>query len=106
MPLTPHKHDKIHIKHTNPYKTYNLPNTPKYEKETQLRIYFHCESNHYTKHMKANIWYSQDTNEWRWTLSCDENLKIQESGGQTELRDAMNDIANTIEYLATTRLPE
>jgi len=62
-----------------------------------------CENIH---HMKANIWYSQNTNEWRWTLSCDENLKIQESGGQTELRVAMNDIATTIEHLIETKFPD
>jgi hypothetical protein len=56
--------------------------------------------------MKANIWYSQNTNEWRWTLSCDENLKIQESGGQTDLRVAMNDIATTIEHLIEAKFPD
>ena len=106
MPLTPHKHDKIHIKHTNPYKTYNLPNTPKYEKETQLRIYFRCESSHFNQYMNCQIWYNKEVNQWRWTLSCDENLKIQESGGQTDLRVAMNDIANTIEYLIETKFPD
>ena len=106
MPLTPHKHDKLHVKHTNPYKQYNCPITPKYEKETQLRIYFKCESQHYSKHMKANIWYSQNSKEWRWTLSCDEDIHVQESGGQTDLRVAMNDIASTIEYLLETKFPD
>ncbi len=56
--------------------------------------------------IKTNIWYSQNSNEWRWTLSCDEDVRIQESGGRTELRDAMNDIANTIEFLMETKFPD
>tara|TARA_B100001063_G_C16657644_1_gene499347 strand:+ start:446 stop:610 length:165 start_codon:yes stop_codon:yes gene_type:complete len=54
--------------------------------------------------MKINIWYSSHSKQWRWVLTDTDNH--QESGGQEELRDAMNDIANTIEYLTTTRLPE
>tara|TARA_B100000927_G_C16378771_1_gene434564 strand:+ start:377 stop:538 length:162 start_codon:yes stop_codon:yes gene_type:complete len=53
--------------------------------------------------MNINIWYSSHSKQWRWVLTEDNH---QESGGQPKLRDAMNDIANTIEYLATTRLPE
>ena len=49
--------------------------------------------------MKVNFWYSNDMEEWRWTLTSDENLKIMESGNREELRDAMNDVANTVEYL-------
>ena len=56
--------------------------------------------------MKANIWYSQNSHEWRWTLSSDEDVRIQESGGQRDLRQAMNDIANTIEYLMQTKFPD
>ena len=57
--------------------------------------------------LKVNIWYSSHTSEWRWSL-CDESTTPmrQESGGQPHLRDAMNDIANTIEYLTTLDLPE
>lgn len=37
---------------------------------------------------------------WRWTL-CDDSRPIlkQESGQQPELRVAMNDVANTVEYI-------
>jgi hypothetical protein len=98
MPLTPTKYDKIYVKSRNPYK---IPEPVKYneEKEIQLRLYFRCESSHYTKHMKVNLWYSKDMEEWRWTLSSDVNPKIQESGNRDELRGAMNDVANTVEYL-------
>ena len=38
--------------------------------------------------------------QWRWTL-IDSHLPIvkQESGQRENLRDAMNDVANTVEYL-------
>ena len=37
--------------------------------------------------------------EWRWTLTSDENLSLQESGNRENIRDAMNDVADTVEYL-------
>ena len=36
--------------------------------------------------------------QWRWTLS-DPSTLDQHSGAQEDLREAMNDIANTVEYL-------
>jgi hypothetical protein len=53
--------------------------------------------------MKINLWYSKGMSQWRWTL-VDEwkngNIHIeQHSGQQPHLRNAMNDIANTVEYL-------
>ena len=37
---------------------------------------------------------------WRWTLTDDQSRTIrQESGQQKDLRAAMNDVANTVEYL-------
>ena len=36
---------------------------------------------------------------WRWTLTSEENAMLQESGQQPFLRDAMNDVANTVEYI-------
>jgi len=38
--------------------------------------------------------------QWRWTLVDDHRPIIkQESGQQTNLRDAMNDVANTVEHM-------
>ena len=37
--------------------------------------------------------------EWRWTLTDPRKNMEQHSGGQKELRVAMNDIANTVEYM-------
>ena len=37
---------------------------------------------------------------WRWTLTDDSRQIIkQESGQRPDLRDAMNDVANTVEYM-------
>jgi len=39
--------------------------------------------------------------QWRWTLTSYSEVEIplQESGGQPDLRKAMDDIANTVEYI-------
>ena len=52
--------------------------------------------------MVINLWYNQDMKEWRWTLTETGQLD-QHSGGQTDLRDAMNDVANTVDYILDTR---
>ena len=50
--------------------------------------------------MKINLWYCGHMKMWRWTLIDDSRPIIkQESGQQPDLRVAMNDIANTVEYL-------
>jgi hypothetical protein len=39
-------------------------------------------------------------NLWRWTLTDTQRPIVkQESGQRPDLRDAMNDVANTVEYL-------
>lgn len=37
-------------------------------------------------------------NQWRWSLT-DPSKMEQHTGGQQDLRAAMNDIANTVEYI-------
>ena len=50
--------------------------------------------------MKVNLWYCQEMGQWRWTLFDDRrSICKQESGQQPFLRDAMNDVANTVEYI-------
>ena len=50
--------------------------------------------------MKVNLWYCKDMGQWRWSLTDDSRpICKQESGQQPDLRVAMNDIANTIEYI-------
>ena len=45
--------------------------------------------------------------QWRWTL-CDNSRPIvkQESGQRPDLRDAMNDIASTVEYMLESQQSE
>ena len=53
--------------------------------------------------MKINLWYSKGMAQWRWTLVEEFKNGIthteQHSGQQQDLRNAMNDVANTVEYL-------
>jgi hypothetical protein len=53
--------------------------------------------------MKINLWYSKSMQQWRWTLQEEWRNGVtkieQHSGQQPELRDAMNDVASTVEYL-------
>ena len=54
--------------------------------------------------MKINLWYCSEMNQWRWTLTDDSRPIIrQESGQQPNLRDAMNDVANTVEYMLESK---
>jgi hypothetical protein len=50
--------------------------------------------------LNIKLWYCVSMGQWRWTLTDDRRTIIkQESGQQPDLRVAMNDIANTVEYL-------
>jgi hypothetical protein len=50
--------------------------------------------------MKINLWWCDSMHQWRWTLTDDSRpILKQESGQRPDLRDAMNDVANTVEYL-------
>ena len=52
--------------------------------------------------MKINLWYCADMKQWRWTLTDDHRPVVRQESGQREhLRDAMNDVANTVEYMMT-----
>ena len=48
--------------------------------------------------MDIKLWYSKSMKQWRWTL-LDTTTRKQESGQRYDLRQAMNDIATTIEYM-------
>jgi hypothetical protein len=55
--------------------------------------------------MKINLWYCKDMGQWRWTLTEDSRPIVkQESGQRPDLRLAMNDVANTVEYLLSSKL--
>ena len=57
--------------------------------------------------MRINLWYCSEMKKWRWTL-VDNSRPIckQESGQQPFLRDAMNDVANTVEYMLECKQTE
>lgn len=55
--------------------------------------------------MKINLWYNSNMGEWRWTLIDDHRpISKMESGGRPDLREAMNDVANTVEYMVSKDL--
>ena len=47
--------------------------------------------------MNIKLWYSNSMGQWRWSLTDD--YMDMASGQQPDLRDAMQDIATTVEYL-------
>ena len=54
--------------------------------------------------MRIQLWYSEELKLWRWSLSDYMGpSSIQETGSQPDLRVAMGDIANTVEYLIEQR---
>ena len=54
--------------------------------------------------MNIKLWWCESMKQWRWTLTEDSRPIIkQESGQQPDLRDAMNDVASTVEYMLETR---
>jgi hypothetical protein len=54
--------------------------------------------------MKINLWYCVSMKQWRWTLTDDSRTILkQESGQRPFLRDAMNDVAITVEYMLETK---
>jgi hypothetical protein len=61
---------------------------------------FSIGSNWKISNMKINLWYCVEMRQWRWSLTDDHRPIVrQESGQRPHLRDAMNDIANTVEYM-------
>ena len=56
--------------------------------------------------MKINLWYSDEVDQWRWTLTSDTYTSIMESGNSEDLREAMDDVANTVEWLLDTEVQE
>ena len=50
--------------------------------------------------MRINLWYCDSMKKWRWTLTDNRRpICRMESGQQADIRDAMNDVANTVEYM-------
>ena len=53
--------------------------------------------------MKINLWYSKGMSQWRWTLSDDRDERRMEAGQRPDLRDAMEDVAKTVEYMLQSK---
>jgi len=50
--------------------------------------------------MKINLWYCKEMGQWRWTLIDNRRpITKMESGQRPNLKDAMSDVANTVEYM-------
>ena len=60
--------------------------------------------------MKINLWYSKSMAQWRWTLVEEyrngTTHREQHSGQRPNLRVAMNDVANTVEYILNSKQKE
>lgn len=54
--------------------------------------------------MDIKLWRNESMNVWRWTL-IDRDLNM-ESGQRSDLKDAMQDIANTVEYMLESKQSE
>jgi hypothetical protein len=48
--------------------------------------------------MIINLWHNEQMDQWRWTLT-DPSTMDQHAGNQSDLRTAMNDVANTVEFI-------
>jgi hypothetical protein len=56
--------------------------------------------------MKIQLWYCKGMKQWRWTLTDDHDKMLQESGQRENLKEAMSDVAETVQWIQTNRLPE
>ena len=70
------------------------------KKNEQNLMHFSTGYDWSISNMRINLWFCSEMKQWRWTLT-DNTRPIckQESGQQPHLRDAMNDVANTVEYM-------
>jgi len=55
--------------------------------------------------MQIKLWYSIDMKKWRWSLTDEEDNSVQETGQRQLLHEAMNDVANTVEYVLQSKIP-
>ena len=49
--------------------------------------------------MQISLWYNKEVGQWRWTLTNPDDPMMMESGNSTDVRGAMDDVANTVEWL-------
>jgi hypothetical protein len=54
--------------------------------------------------MNITLWYCESMSQWRWTLTDGRRTTCwMESGQRPDLRDAMADVATTVEYMLKQR---
>ena len=53
--------------------------------------------------MNIKLWYSKGMQQWRWTLTDEEDTRWMEAGQRPNLRDAMEDVAKTVEYMLQSK---
>ena len=54
--------------------------------------------------MNIKLWYCESMSLWRWTLTDNRRpVSRMESGQRPDLRDAMSDVATTVEYMLQER---
>ena len=57
--------------------------------------------------MNIKLWYCESMKQWRWALTDSSRpIRKQESGQRPFLRDAMNDVANTVEFMLESSHPD
>ena len=53
--------------------------------------------------MNIKLWYSKGMGQWRWTLTDEEDTKWMEAGQRPVLRDTMEEVAKTVEYMVQSK---
>ena len=56
--------------------------------------------------MQIQLWYCNEMNQWRWSMTDQHNLAYQATGQQPSVRDAMLDVARTVEHTNYLKFPE
>tara|TARA_B100000941_G_scaffold85762_1_gene59113 strand:- start:340 stop:546 length:207 start_codon:yes stop_codon:yes gene_type:complete len=58
------------------------------------------------KHMQIQLWYCNEMHQWRWSMTDQDNLAYQATGQQPSVREAMLDVAKTVEHTNYLKFPE
>lgn len=53
--------------------------------------------------MQISLWYNKEVSQWRWTLTDPDDPAKMESGNSADVRQAMEDVANTVEWMMETQ---
>ena len=56
--------------------------------------------------MQIQLWYCNEMHQWRWSMTDQQNLAYQATGQQPHIRDAMSDVAKTVEHTSFLKFPE